>query len=73
LNSPIQWFLLLWCGRRTATTLFNAPSGIRLSTAPDESEKIAQSTGPMAFAPPVGALLRAISGLKDIPACSPVT
>lgn len=25
MNSPIQWFLLLWCGRRTATTLFNAP------------------------------------------------
>lgn len=25
MNSPIQWFLLLWCGRRTAPTLFNAP------------------------------------------------
>lgn len=25
MNSPIQWFLLLWCGRRTATTLFSAP------------------------------------------------
>lgn len=25
MNSPIQWFLLLWCDRRTATTLFNAP------------------------------------------------
>ena len=23
MNSPIQWFLLLWCGRRTATTLFS--------------------------------------------------
>jgi len=53
---------------------FSAHSlGIHLLAAPDESEKIAQSTGPMAFAPPVGALLRAISGLKDIPACSPVT
>lgn len=25
MNSPIQWFLLLWCDRRTAPTLFNAP------------------------------------------------
>lgn len=23
MNSPIQWFLLLWCGRRTAPTLFS--------------------------------------------------
>ena len=48
--------LLLLCDRRTAPPHFQHTSfGIRLLAATDESEKIAQSTARMAFAPSLSA------------------